>query len=138
MVIRYAYLWRAEAGRGLEEGQKDRPCAIVLAHRRQENGDTTVVVAPITHQHPTGDPDAIAIPWAVKRRIGLDDEPSWIITNDVNSFVWPGPDLRSVDPRTSGSGFVYGFLPENLAKQLVSAIRMHMRQGTFRPVQRTE
>ena len=31
LVIRYAYLWRSEHMRGLEEGRKDRPCAIVLA-----------------------------------------------------------------------------------------------------------
>jgi hypothetical protein len=31
MVIRYAYLWRSEYERGLEEGLKDRPCAVLLA-----------------------------------------------------------------------------------------------------------
>jgi hypothetical protein len=31
MVIRYAYLWRAEHERGIEEGAKDRPCAVPLA-----------------------------------------------------------------------------------------------------------
>jgi hypothetical protein len=33
----------------------------------------------------------------VKRHLGLDDEPSWIITTEVNRFVWPGPDIRVVE-----------------------------------------
>jgi sugar phosphate permease len=31
LVIRYSYLWHSEYVRGREEGQKDRPCAIVAA-----------------------------------------------------------------------------------------------------------
>jgi hypothetical protein len=30
LVIRYSYLWSAEAQAGKEEGTKDRPCAIIL------------------------------------------------------------------------------------------------------------
>jgi len=33
LVIRYSYLWYAEHVLGREEGQKDRPCAIVAAIR---------------------------------------------------------------------------------------------------------
>jgi hypothetical protein len=33
---------------GRDEGQKDRPCAIVAALRTDENGDTRVLVLPIT------------------------------------------------------------------------------------------
>ena len=51
LVIRYAFLWRREADAGLEEGLKDRPCAIVLAVK-SEIGETTVYVLPITHSAP--------------------------------------------------------------------------------------
>jgi hypothetical protein len=120
----------------LEEGQKDRPCAVVLAHHRRESGEIVVVVAPITHAQPTGDPNAIEIPQTVKRRLGLDDDRSWIITNDVNSFIWPGPDLRNIE-RTKDE-FAYGHLPEALAKEMVRRIVKQMRSGALRPVQRTE
>lgn len=30
LVVSYAYLWRHEHNRGLEEGLKVRPCAVVL------------------------------------------------------------------------------------------------------------
>ena len=121
LVIRYAYLWRAEVERGLEEGQKDRPCAVVLAHHQHTSGETLVVVAPITHSKPTGDLNALEIPPAVKRRLGLDDERSWIVTNDLNSFIWPGPDLRSIDPRNPKAGFAYGFLPDALTQTMLNS-----------------
>ncbi len=36
------------------------------------------------------------IPLATKRRLDLDKEASWVITTEVNRFVWPGPDIRKV------------------------------------------
>lgn len=137
LVIRYSYLWRHEAETGVEEGRKDRPCAIVLAHRREENGETVVLVAPITHTKPVFDPNAIELPMEVKRRLGLDDERSWIVTNDLNSFIWPGPDLRPTGSRTSDS-IAYGFLPANLTRDLIQRIRTLMQTKQVRPVQRTE
>lgn len=107
LVIRYAYLWRDEALRGLEEGVKDRPCVVILAVETA-GGDTVVTVAPITHAPPRHPETAIEIPAATKRRLGLDGERSWIIAADLNRFVWPGVDLRPVTP---GSGrFDYGLI----------------------------
>jgi hypothetical protein len=42
LVIRYGFLWSHEAEAGAEEAAKDRPCAIVVAARRQENGEIGV------------------------------------------------------------------------------------------------
>jgi hypothetical protein len=39
LIIRYSYLWYREHLEGRDEGQKDRPCAIVAALRTDENGD---------------------------------------------------------------------------------------------------
>jgi len=111
LVIRYSYLWRDEARRGQEEGSKDRPCVVVLAVQRGEAG-TTVLVAPITHALPRDLAAAIALPQTVKRRLGLDEAPSWIITDDVNAFDWPGPDLRAI-PGPDGA-IAYGHLPAKL------------------------
>ena len=112
LVIGYAYLWHDEARRGLKEGGKDRPCVIVLSTVQDELG-TVVTVAPITHSPPKDPEAAVELPARTKRRLGLDDEPSWAIVSEVNRFRWPGPDLRPI----AGAGpprFSYGLLPAKL------------------------
>jgi hypothetical protein len=112
LVISYAYLWRHEHRRGQEEGVKARPCAIVLATRRIGE-DIVVTVAPITHTPPHDPAAAVELPAKVKRHLRLDDEPSWIMADEVNRFRWPGPDVRPVS-RSEPGRFHYGFLPEDL------------------------
>ncbi|KRA41708.1 hypothetical protein ASD80_11730 [Devosia sp. Root635] len=34
------------------------------------------------------------MPAKLKKHLGLDQEPSWIYTSELNVFAWPGPDLR--------------------------------------------
>ena len=116
LVIRYAYLWRAEHLRGLEEGLKDRPCAVVLVVE-DEDGRPTVTVVPVTHSPPYNAGDAIEIPPATKRRLGLDDDRSWIVVSEANVFGWPGPDIR---PAVSGrfETVAYGMLPANLFREV--------------------
>ncbi|MGH7102211.1 MAG: hypothetical protein ACREFJ_07420, partial [Acetobacteraceae bacterium] len=41
----------------------------------------------------------IEIPLPIKRHLGLDDDPSWIVVAEGNEFLWPGYDLRKV-PQT--------------------------------------
>ena len=116
LVIRYAYLWRAEHLRGLEEGLKDRPCAVVLVVE-DEDGRPTVTVVPVTHSPPYNASDAIEIPPATKRRLGLGDDRSWIVVSEANVFGWPGPDIR---PAVSGrfETVAYGMLPANLFREV--------------------
>jgi hypothetical protein len=109
LVIRYSYLWHSEALTGQEEGVKDRPCAVVVAFQDEENR-TRVYALPITHSLPTASEYTIEIPAAVKARLGLDSERSWVVVNEVNVFGWPGPDLRFLPGRGPESA-VYGFLP---------------------------
>src|SRR6516225_7045043 len=90
LVISYAYLWHHEHQAGLEEGQKDRPSVIVLAAEREADGATLVTVLPITHAAPSDPATAVEIPMPVKRHVGLDDDPSWIIITEGNEFLWPG------------------------------------------------
>jgi hypothetical protein len=138
LVVRYSYLWRAEALQGLEEGRKDRPCAIVLARTIGAAGKIHVLLAPVTHRKPEDQRGAVEIPAAVKRRLGLDDAPSWIVTDDLNIAQWPGPDLRPIDPRNLQAGFVYGMLPKALADRVLDRVRAHMRAGRVQPVTRTK
>ena len=112
LVISYAYLWRSEAELGREEGVKDRPCVIILAAERK-GGELLVTVAPISHAAPREAGFAIALPRPTKARLGLDAADSWIVTTEVNRFIWPGPDLRPV-ARGRPDTFVYGFLPRGL------------------------
>jgi hypothetical protein len=50
---------------------------------------------------------------AAKRRLGLDAGRSWIITNELNQFVWPGYDLRPIS-RAHPDTFHCGFLPTEI------------------------
>lgn len=108
-MIGYSDLWEAEFRAGQEEGAKDRPCAVVIASRR-EDGDLVVTVAPITHEVPKHPRHGVEIPADLKRTLGLDEGRSWLICAEVNRFVWPGPDLRPIS-RAAAGRFVYGTLP---------------------------
>jgi hypothetical protein len=117
MVIRYAYLWRREHERGLEEGSKDRPCVILLSVT-DEAGETRVVVLPVTHTQPREAGEAIEIPLRTKRRLDLDAEQSWIVLTEANRFTWPGPDLRPTKSVKSAQSVVYGDLPGDFFRKV--------------------
>ena len=112
LVIRYAYLWAREKDEGRDESVKDRPAAVLLATQHQR-GDLQVLALPITHSRPLDRDSAVEIPVNTRRRLGLDDDQSWIVVSECNVFAWPGPDLRLA--RGAGAeSIVYGFLPERL------------------------
>jgi hypothetical protein len=133
-VISYAYLWKDQQRRGAEEGRKDRPCAIVLAIEDQQ-GDTVVYVAPMTHSPPERG-NGVEIPASVKRRLGLDAARSWIIADELNRFIWPGFDLRPVDRAVPGV-FHWGFLPVELFEALREAVLECRRLGRLGVVDRS-
>jgi len=129
LVVCYSYLWHDQQRAGAEEGRKNRPCAIVLA-TGDRDGDTLVYVAPLTHRRPD-DPHAVELSGAVKRRLGLDEAPSWIVTDELNRFVWPGHDLRPVSrdrPRT----FAWGYLPTEVFAAVKRGIGLHQRAGRLK------
>ena len=113
LVIRYNYLWYREHLEGREEGQKDRPCAIIAAVRADESGATRVLVLPITHSPPDHASLAVEIPPKVKLRLQLDEAQSWVVLSEWNEFVWPGPDLRRL-PNADDATVAYGMLPPGL------------------------
>jgi hypothetical protein len=118
LVINYAYLWHHEHRAGREEGRKDRPSVVVLCATEPETGTTVVTVLPITHLAPKVNGEGVEIPPAVKRHLGLDDEPSWILVSEGNEFVWPGYDLRR---RRKDGSYTYGFLPPRLFQRVLKA-----------------
>lgn len=133
LVIRHAYLWQNEARQGREEGVKDRPCVIVDAHEN-EYGELEVLISPITHTPPTDRERALAMPPATKQRFGFDGQNSWIITTEVNRFIWPGPDIRSVP----GGGPAYGLLPAKMTSALLEKIRTNARDRSIAVVRRDD
>ena len=116
LVIRYSYLWASERARGQEEGVKDQPCAIILA-TADEAGGQVVTMLPISHTPPPHPLLAVEIPAAVKRRLKLDDERSWVVLTEANRFTWPGPDLRPLQPGNAQST-AYGSLPYGLFEEI--------------------
>ena len=124
LVISYSYLWHDQHRAGAEEGRKTRPCAIVVA-MADEDGDTRVYVAPITHSQPR-DPHAVELPAAAKRRLGLDDAPSWIVTSELNRFIWPGYDLQPIS-RAEPDTFAWGFLPVEIFAAVKRGVVAHQR-----------
>ena len=120
LVVSYAYLWHREHRAGREEGRKDRPCVIVLSLQNASDGSTIVRVVPVTHSPPNNLQAALDLPLAVKRHLGLDDEPAWVILDEVNEFTWPGFDLRPVSG--ARNTFAYGFLPPRLFNALMAKL----------------
>ena len=133
LVISYAYLWRDQKDQGREEGVKDRPCVVVLAVRHHA-GERIVTVAPVTHTPARRPGEAVELPAATKRRLGLDDARSWIVATEVNRFLWPGPDLRPI-PGKPGV-FAYGNLPRQLMLELRQRISELHRNRQLRMVSR--
>ena len=98
------------------------------------DGQTTLLVAPITHRRPS-DGHGVEVPPRVKRHLGLNDEQSWIVTTEVNRFVWPGPDVRLARGKTSP---LYGAIPAQLFERLREQILAHRAAARATVVKRSD
>ncbi len=134
LVIRYSFLWSHEKDAGAEEGSKDRPCAIVVAAPRKDNGDIAVIVAPVTHARPDDPADSLEIPAAICRSLGLDGQGHWLRLDELNAFAWPGYDLRAI-PGKPGE-YAYGMLPKPLFEDLRTAILDRQKAKSQRVLRR--
>lgn len=138
MVLCYSYLWENEDSKGIMEGRKDRPVVVVLA-RRDLGPSSVLYVAPVTHGAADNRGDGVEIPAIVKRHLGLDDQSSFIVANEVNVFVWPGHDLRPISrprPGDEDPPCYYGYLPRGLFASLRDAFEANRRLGRARAVKR--
>ncbi len=136
LVICYSFLWSNEYAEGATEGVKNRPCAIVVAARRDPTGDIETIVAPITHQPPDDPTSSIEIPAATCKSLGLDDGRHWLRLDELNRFAWPGYDLRPI-PGQPGR-YDYGMLPPGLFQQLREGILARQKARTGRVISRDE
>lgn len=119
LVVKYDFLWSHERERGFEDGAKERPCVIVTAIIRKDDGVTEVLVVPITHSPPREGTVAIEIPHKVGRHLGLDHERSYIIANESNSVSW---DDAGIVPAVPGKQWAYGRIPMPLYERLRTAM----------------
>ena len=131
LVIQYDYLWRHEAERGIEHARYPRPCAVVLARRRNAQGETEVVVAPFTHQAPRPDGRAIELPAPIRTALRLPKR-TWVILQEVNVFSWPGYDLT----RNADGDWSWGLLPRDFTETLRKALAAAARSGAMRQTRR--
>ncbi len=118
LIVRYNYLWRTDAIAGFSEGEKDRPCAIIISSRK--TGKVTLI--PITHTPPEPGEEhlSIEIPVETCRQCGLDDGGNYIRLGETNRFVWPGSHLRPLpsDP----SRLHYGLLPKAFFEMVMGKV----------------
>jgi hypothetical protein len=108
--MRYDYLWLQQAAAGMDQG-KDRPSCLV-ATSAPGTQPRFVVILPITHSNPTGETVGIEIPERVRRAIGLDDSPCWVIVSEHNVDEWPNGGLQPLPGRPGV--FSYGHMPPGL------------------------
>ena len=133
ILIRHMYLWRDESLQGREEGRKARPCLIVHV-RDNEYQEKEVYIVPITHTEPVDKSQAIELPQATKQRLKLDHETSWIITSEVNRFIWVGPDVR----KTQSNETSYGYLPSTLVSVVINKFKANAQGRSLGIVNRDD
>lgn len=132
-VLHYAYLWSREHDAGREKATKDRPVVVVIA-RIVSDDLTELLVAPVTHSPPKPG-EGIELPQPIKRTLGLDDARSWIVTTEMNRFVWPGPDIR---PAPGAATPLYGHISATLYETLRSQIVRNATEQRMRMPKRSE
>jgi hypothetical protein len=132
LVVRYDYLWTREASAGRDQG-KDRPACLVAASDSTKT-PRFVVILPITHTPPDSDVVAVEIPPKVRRAIGLDDAPSWVIVSEHNVDEWPNGGLASIPGRPGV--FSYGFIPPGLFGQIKEKFLELAKRGRSARVRR--
>jgi hypothetical protein len=139
-VIAYQYLWLSQADIR-EDGAKTYPCAVIMA--AEIAGPVKVAyVLGISHTPPRESERALQVPLKLKKFLGLDGEPSWIYTDQLNVFAWPGPDLRPgnhISNRPSAKeNAVIGPLPSDWFEMLKAHLIESQQLQALTPIKRTE
>lgn len=132
LVVHFNYLWSREFDRGRTEARYPRPCAVVVSYRRAADNTVIVMLAPITHAPPMPGDRAVELPQAVKAQLGLDDQRSWIMVDEVNESPWPGFDLQT----DSRGRYACGMVPPRLFRRVRDEMLRVLRDGSLRRVPR--
>jgi hypothetical protein len=92
-VVQYAYLWQHGKEQGWTDASKDRPAMIMYLHKV---GDKVLAaVCPFSTLAPAEDERqaSVEIDEATRRGLGLTGR-QWARTDQINTFIWAGFDLR--------------------------------------------
>lgn len=108
---------------------------MVVVARIVRAGRTEIIVAPVTHSAPDRPDGAVEMPKRVKQALGLDEARSWVVTSELNCFIWPGPDIRVAPGRETP---VYDAIPEILFNQVREALAKQVAAGRLRITKRDE
>lgn len=139
-VIAYEYLWASQAD-SREDGRKTYPAAIILSQQNAGPAPITYALG-ISHTPPIPGRRALQVPPKLKRWLGLDTESSWIYTDEINIFVWPGPDLCPADrlshlPQAKGT-CVIGPLPDDWFRTVLDHVAESYELQKMHAVKRSE
>ena len=107
---------------------------VVVARIDRATG-ALIFVAPITHSAPENPADGIEVPANAKKQLGLDQDRSWIMVNELNRFIWPGPDVR---PVPGSDAPFYDALPDWLFEQVRQGVLGHNAANKLHITKRTE
>lgn len=102
--------------------------------RIEQAAGTLILVAPVTHAVPDNAAEALEIPANVRKQLGLDRDRSWIILNELNRFVWPGPDIR---PAPGSNSPFYDSLPDWLFERVRKGVLEQNSKGGLKVTRRT-
>jgi hypothetical protein len=131
LVIGYSYLWHHDYKLERDFSEKPATHGVVLSVE-EEVGDKLVIVAALTDIK-RRDTEGIELPEATRIRLGLPSPQYWIIISEVNRFVWPGPDLRSVSALTENG---LSAIPPALFETVKSAMRALSKRDQLKAVTR--
>lgn len=120
LVIGYEFLFREDEEAGLENANRPHPCAIILV--TEDGPNQRVRLVAISHSPPSSNESKHYMQLTPEecRQIGLDSGNHWINLRDINSFDWPGYDLK---PIASGKSYVFGKMRKHTFTRLVSALK---------------
>jgi hypothetical protein len=96
-----------------------------------------VRVLPVTHTMPASPQNGLEIPGLTKNRLGLDADRSWIVLDEANEFLWPGPDLRPL-PGGGADSVAIGFLPPRFYRIPTGRLEQRYRARRISIVARSE
>jgi hypothetical protein len=84
-IVSYPYLWRRQAEKGQESGEKNRPVCLAITFRDQRRAVTHLVILAITGTPPTLGQKAIEIPPLEVKRAGLSTlKRAWLMVGEYN------------------------------------------------------
>jgi hypothetical protein len=126
-LIAYEYLWSSQND-SREDGAKTYPAAVVMARDDLAPVPLAYVLG-VSHKPPKESERALEVPAKLKRHLGLDDKPTWIYTDQINVFSWPGPDLRPAEALSTTPGVRGGCIIGPLPTDWFESVKAHLAES---------